>query len=197
MSGLMNSYFYGKAGQGDYTTEQMPTTRKQLFFTTLMVRFSSMIGLNLMHFLFMLPLLIWLYVSMSAAMVYLEPADAVKLSGAPQQMIDAYNAYTAYGEERDAVLNGTQYAAARQAALEDVKAKIADLKAGKEVLVEETVVEGGETTTRPATLEELTAQEAELQACRPCIVTFRQRLKKNNLGRATGSSRKQLHQLLF
>ena len=164
MSGLMNSYFYGKAGQGDYTTEQMPTTRKQLFFTTLKVRFSSMIGLNLMHFLFMLPLLIWLYVSMSAAMVYLEPADAVKLSGAPQQMIDAYNAYTAYGEERDAVLNGTQYAAARQAALEDVKAKIADLKAGKEVLVEETVVEGGETTTRPATLEELTAQEAELQA---------------------------------
>ena len=117
MSGLMNSYFYGKAGQGDYTTEQMPTTRKQLFFTTLKVRFSSMIGLNLMHFLFMLPLLIWLYVSMSAAMVYLEPADAVKLSGAPQQMIDAYNAYTAYGEERDAVLNGTQYAAARQAAL--------------------------------------------------------------------------------
>ena len=63
----MNNYFYGKAGQADYTVEQMPTTRKQLFFTTLKVRFSSMIGINLLHFLFMLPLLIWLFLVMVLA----------------------------------------------------------------------------------------------------------------------------------
>ena len=62
MSGIMNNYFYGKAGQADYTVDQMPTTRKQLFFTTLKVRFSSMIGLNMLYFLFMIPLLILLVV---------------------------------------------------------------------------------------------------------------------------------------
>ena len=49
MGGLMNNYYYGKAGKADYTVEQMPTTRRQLFFTTLRVRLSSMCALNIFH----------------------------------------------------------------------------------------------------------------------------------------------------
>ena len=71
MSGIMNNYFYGKAGQADYTVEQMPTNRKQLFFTTLRVRFSSMVGVNLLHFVFMLPLLIWLFLGYQALNIYM------------------------------------------------------------------------------------------------------------------------------
>lgn len=78
MSGLMNHYFYGKAGQGDYTVEQMPTNRRQLFFTTLKVRFSSMMGLNFLHFLFMVPALIWLYISVAAVMQFVS-ADSLSL----------------------------------------------------------------------------------------------------------------------
>ncbi len=164
MSGLMNNYFYGKAGQGDYTVEQMPTTRKQLFFTTLRVRFSSMIGVNLLHFLFMLPLLIWLYIASSTALVYLEPADAVKLGGTPQPMADAYAGYTALSAELDALTNASKYLAENEAKLSDIRARIADLEAGKEVLVEDTVIEGGEKTQRPVTMEELRAQESEVLA---------------------------------
>ena len=71
MSGIMNNYFYGKAGQADYTVEQMPTNRKQLFFTTLKVRFSSMVGINLMHFVWMLPLLIWLFLGYQTLGLYM------------------------------------------------------------------------------------------------------------------------------
>ncbi len=59
MSGLFNTYYYGKAGKADFTPDQLPKTRVQLFFSMLRVRFSSMIGLNLLYFLFSLPTLLW------------------------------------------------------------------------------------------------------------------------------------------
>mgnify|MGYP003347319946 CR=1 FL=1 len=40
---LMNNYFYGKAGKGDYRIEDMPANRFQLFKATLGVRWGSMI----------------------------------------------------------------------------------------------------------------------------------------------------------
>ena len=71
MSGLFNSYYYGKAGKADFTPDQLPKTRVQLFFSMLRVRFSGMIGLNLLYFLFSLPTLLWTfinYLAMSSSM---------------------------------------------------------------------------------------------------------------------------------
>lgn len=59
MSGLFNSFYYGKAGKADFTPDQLPKNRVQLFFSMLRVRFSGLIGLNLLHILFSLPAIIW------------------------------------------------------------------------------------------------------------------------------------------
>ena len=59
MAGMINNFYYGKAGQADYTPEQMPTTRIQLFFETLKVRFTGLFGMNLCYLLFCLPAIVW------------------------------------------------------------------------------------------------------------------------------------------
>ena len=99
MSGIMNNYFYGKAGQADYTVDQMPTNRKQLFFTTLKVRFSSMVGINLLHFLFMLPLLMWLFLGYQALNIYAgldeysTPEIRQQLRDVAPELVDEYEAF--------------------------------------------------------------------------------------------------------
>ena len=55
---LMNSYFYGKSGKGDYTKDDLPTTRWQLFWEMLRVRLSAIVRLNLMYMLSWLPAMI-------------------------------------------------------------------------------------------------------------------------------------------
>lgn len=59
MSGLFNNFYYGKAGKADFTPEQLPKNRVQLFFSMLRVRLSGLIGLNLLYVLFSLPALVW------------------------------------------------------------------------------------------------------------------------------------------
>ena len=87
MSGLFNSYYYGKAGKADFTPDQLPKTRVQLFFSMLRVRFSGMIGLNLLYFLFSLPTLLWTfinYLAMSSSMgLDLETGEQVATAVAP------------------------------------------------------------------------------------------------------------------
>lgn len=56
---LMNNYYYGKAGKGDYTVSDMPQNRFQLFGSVLKVRWSSICGVNLLYMLFWLPTFIW------------------------------------------------------------------------------------------------------------------------------------------
>ena len=57
MSGLMNSYFYGKAGQADFTPDQLPKNRLELFFTVLRGQLGKLV--QLMGFLLRrLPLLL-------------------------------------------------------------------------------------------------------------------------------------------
>ena len=36
---LMNSFYYGKSGKGDYRKEDLPKNRWQLFFEMLRIRF--------------------------------------------------------------------------------------------------------------------------------------------------------------
>lgn len=52
---FMNSYFYGKSGKGDYTKDDLPSTRIQLFWETLRTRFSGLMRLNLIYMLAWLP----------------------------------------------------------------------------------------------------------------------------------------------
>lgn len=59
MSGLFNSFYYGKAGKADFTPDQLPKNRVQLFFSMLRVRVSGLIGLNLLQILFSLPAIAW------------------------------------------------------------------------------------------------------------------------------------------
>ena len=56
---LMNNYFYGKSGKGDYRVEDMPQNRRQLFGAVLKVRWSALVGVNLLQVLFWLPAAAW------------------------------------------------------------------------------------------------------------------------------------------
>ena len=45
---MMNSFYYGKSGKGDFRKEDLPKNRWQLFWEMLRVRFASLCRLNLM-----------------------------------------------------------------------------------------------------------------------------------------------------
>jgi len=55
---LINNYLYGKSGKGDYTKDDLPTTRGQLFREMLRVRLSGLTRLNLLYMLAWLPAMI-------------------------------------------------------------------------------------------------------------------------------------------
>lgn len=158
MGGLLNNYYYGKAGKGDYTVEQMPTTRRQLFFTTLRVRFSSLCALNFFHVVFVIPLLILALYAYNGLMVFV--SDDAYLLGSPemkeahQVYMENYNAYMDVNNAQENIEKNKHF-------LEDVEERIARVEAGGEVIVEVApVVEGGETEKRPATMEELLNEKA-------------------------------------
>lgn len=52
---LMNAFFYGKSGKGDYRKENLPKNRWQLFLEMLGVRFSALMRLNLIYMLIWIP----------------------------------------------------------------------------------------------------------------------------------------------
>ena len=52
---FMHNYYYGKSGKGDYTPEDLPKTRLQLFFEMLRVRFNALCRMNLIYMLPWLP----------------------------------------------------------------------------------------------------------------------------------------------
>ena len=55
---FMNNYYYGKSGKGDYTPEDLPKTRMQLFFEMLRVRLSALCRMNLIYMIPWLPTLL-------------------------------------------------------------------------------------------------------------------------------------------
>ena len=58
MSGMMNNYFYGKSGKGDFTPDDLPKNRWELFWAMLRVRFSALVRMNLMVLVAFLPYLL-------------------------------------------------------------------------------------------------------------------------------------------
>lgn len=71
---LMNSYYYGKSGKGDYRKEDLPRTRWQLFWEMLRVRIAGLIRLNLVYMLAWLPTIIVLMIG-SMSLLYGIPYD--------------------------------------------------------------------------------------------------------------------------
>ncbi len=59
MSGMINNFYYGKAGQADYTPDQLPTSRVSLFFDMLRIHFSGLFSINMLYILFCLPAIAW------------------------------------------------------------------------------------------------------------------------------------------
>lgn len=55
---IMNSYYYGKSGKGDFNKENLPKNRRQLFFEMLRVRFSGLFRLNLTAVVAFLPMMV-------------------------------------------------------------------------------------------------------------------------------------------
>lgn len=61
---LMNNYFYGKQGKGDFTLENLPQNRRQLFGEVLKVRWSAMFGVNLLYMVIWLPAIAWTFLNL-------------------------------------------------------------------------------------------------------------------------------------
>lgn len=55
---MMNSFYYGKSGKGDFRKEDLPKNRWQLFWAMLRIRLSSLCRLNLMTVLAWLPMIV-------------------------------------------------------------------------------------------------------------------------------------------
>ena len=64
---MMNNYYYGKSGKGDFKKEDLPKNRWQLFWEMLRVRLSALCRLNLMTVVAWLPLIILVYLVSSGS----------------------------------------------------------------------------------------------------------------------------------
>jgi uncharacterized membrane protein YesL len=73
---MMNSYYYGKSGKGDYRKEDLPKNRWQLFWEMLRVRFAGLMRLNLMYAVAWLPVILVTLYSAFAIYTVMLPVNA-------------------------------------------------------------------------------------------------------------------------
>lgn len=85
---LMNSYYYGKSGKGDYNPEDLPKTRWQLFLEMLRTRLSGLCRLNLTYVVAWLPLMIVMAVGGLSLLTTLTNAVTVDETGVVADVID-------------------------------------------------------------------------------------------------------------
>ncbi len=71
---LMNNFYYGKSGKGDYRKEDLPKNRWQLFWEMLRIRFSALIRLNLMYIVVWLPAMVVLMIAAMSMLTMLGEA---------------------------------------------------------------------------------------------------------------------------
>ena len=60
---MMNNYYYGKSGKGDFRKEDLPHNRKELFRDTLKTRLSGLCRINLLYMLIFLPAMLVMLLS--------------------------------------------------------------------------------------------------------------------------------------
>ena len=85
---FMNNYYYGKSGKGDFRKEDLPSTRKQLFFDTLRTRLSALFRINLLYMIVFLPTMLLLMLNFTSM-----------LSTMSNLMLLQENDYAAYVEK--------------------------------------------------------------------------------------------------
>ena len=61
---FFKNYFYGRPGQRDFTEQDLPTNRFQLFREVLKVRRGSMVGLNFLNLLCWIPAVLWSFLNL-------------------------------------------------------------------------------------------------------------------------------------
>lgn len=81
LKNLMNNYFYGKQGQGDYTVANMPQNRRQLFGEVFKVRWSSLFGVNLLYMIIWIPAILWTLMNVAAILSMAQSGDTSELAG--------------------------------------------------------------------------------------------------------------------
>ncbi len=67
---------FHRAPSADFRPEDLPDTRVKLFFDTLKIRWSAMVGLNLLYLLFWLPAILWSGVNLLALLQMLEASGS-------------------------------------------------------------------------------------------------------------------------
>ena len=78
---LMNNYYYGKQGKADYTVENMPQTRLQLFGEVLKVRWSALFGVNLLYMIAWIPAIVWTVINALALVNLPEGGTVDQMTG--------------------------------------------------------------------------------------------------------------------
>ena len=80
--GLFDRFYYGKAGQRDYTEANMPKNRLSLFFLVLKDHLFDLVKVNLLQLIFWIPFIFWTYLNIAAMQsIDIENIDASTLLG--------------------------------------------------------------------------------------------------------------------
>ncbi len=121
---MMNNYYYGKSGKGDFRKDDMPETRMQLFWDTLRTRLSGLCRLNLIYMLVWLPAAIVLLLNVSdiwnrlqtetaiSNYEYSEYAEMLQERGMTLSITEEdYNLLRENLQERDRIYNDASYEA--------------------------------------------------------------------------------------
>lgn len=85
---LMNNYYYGKSGKGDFRKEDMPENRWELFWDTLRTRLSALVRLNLMYMIVWLPTMIVLLMTFMSGISNLNTIISAK-DGTLKEAVEA------------------------------------------------------------------------------------------------------------
>ncbi len=78
---IMNNYYYGKQGKADYTIENMPQNRRQLFAEVFKVRWSALFGVNLLYMVAWIPAIIWTALNVTALLNGIETFTSDEITG--------------------------------------------------------------------------------------------------------------------
>ena len=72
---LMNRYYYGRAGKADLTPDDLPTTRRQLFWETFRSHIPELVKLNLIQLVFWIPAMVVLFLGINAGINQIQMMD--------------------------------------------------------------------------------------------------------------------------
>jgi len=89
MGNFFNRMYYGKSGKEDYTRDDLPDNRWQLFLAMVRLNFSKLVGVNLMFVVFFLPLYIWVF-SMNMPLMNPEKIAELAASGVSVTIQDVF-----------------------------------------------------------------------------------------------------------